>query len=56
MQERKMDSHRNRERWQTDCGRMSLVIRAGELANPDKPHEFKKCSTPAGPKGRFIIS
>lgn len=49
-------TNKNRERWQTDCGRMSLVIRAGELANPDKPHEFKKCSTPAGPKGRFIIS
>lgn len=47
---------KNRERWQTDCGRMSLVIRAGELANPDKPHEFKKCSVPAGPKARFIVS
>jgi hypothetical protein len=49
-------SDRNRERWQTDCGRLSLVIRAGELANPDKPHEFKKCSVPAGSKARFIVS
>jgi Plasmid encoded RepA protein len=49
-------SDKNRERWQTNCGRMSLVIRAGELANPDKPHEFKKCSVPAGAKARFIVS
>ena len=47
---------KNRDRWQTDCGRMSLVIRAGELANPDKPNEFKKCSVPAGPKARFIVA
>jgi hypothetical protein len=48
-------TEKNRERWQTDCGRMSLVIRAGELANPDKPHEFKKCVVPAGAKARFIV-
>lgn len=48
-------TEKNRDRWQTDCGRMSLVIRAGELANPDKPHEFKNCIVPAGPKARFII-
>lgn len=48
-------TERNRERWQTDCGRLSLVIRAGELADPKKPHEFKKCVVPAGAKARFIV-
>jgi hypothetical protein len=47
---------KNRERWQTDCGRMSLVIRAGELANPEKPNDFKKCIVPAGPKARFVVA
>src|SRR5215471_20807659 len=49
-------SEKNRERWQTDCGRISLVIRAGELANPNKQNEFKKCLVPAGPKARFVVS
>ena len=49
-------SDKNRDRWQTDCGRVSLVIRAGELANPAKPHEFKKCAVPAGPKARFVVA
>lgn len=49
-------TEKNRDRWQTDCGRVSLVIRAGELANPDKPNEFKKCNVPAGPKARFIVA
>jgi hypothetical protein len=46
---------KNRQRWQTDCGRASLVIRAGELANPAKPNEFKHCIVPAGPKARFVV-
>lgn len=49
-------SVKNKEGWQTDCGRVSLVIRAGELANPAKPNEFKKCVVPAGPKARFIVA
>lgn len=47
---------RNRQRWQTNCGRASLVIRAGELADPAKPNEFKTCIVPAGPKARFVIA
>ena len=46
---------RNRQRWQTNCGRASLVIRAGELANPMKPNEYESCIVPAGPKARFVI-
>jgi len=46
---------KNRQRWQTDCGRASLVIRAGELANPAKPNDFKPCIVPAGPKARFVV-
>jgi hypothetical protein len=49
-------SERNRQRWQTNCGRASLVIRAGELANPDKPNEYETCLIPAGPKARFVIA
>ena len=45
---------KNRERWQTDCGRASLVIRAGELVNPAKRNEFKQCIVPAGPKARIV--
>jgi hypothetical protein len=44
----------NRERWQTNCGKASLVIRAGELINPKQQHTFRKCSVPAGPKARII--
>jgi hypothetical protein len=46
---------KNRDRWQTNCGRASLVIRAGELANPDKPNEYEPCIVPAGPKARFVV-
>jgi hypothetical protein len=49
-------SVKNRQRWQTDCGRASLVIRAGELANPDKPNQYETCLVPAGPKARFVIA
>lgn len=47
---------KNKQRWQTDCGRASLVIRAGELANPAKPNDFKQCIVPAGPKARFVVA
>ena len=46
----------NRLRWQTNCGRASLVIRAGELANPNRPNEYESCSVPAGAKGRSCLS
>jgi hypothetical protein len=48
-------SEKNRQRWQTNCGRASLVIRAGELANPETPNEYEACVVPAGPKARFVI-
>ena len=44
----------NKERWQTDCGRASLVIRAGELVDPQKLNDFKRCTVPAGPKARLL--
>jgi len=47
-------SAKNKQRWQTNCGRASLVIRAGELANPDKPNDYESCLVPAGPKARFV--
>jgi hypothetical protein len=46
---------KNRQRWQTTCGRASLVIRAGELANPAIPTEYETCIVPAGPKARFVV-
>jgi len=49
-------SAKNKQRWQTNCGRASLVIRAGELANPAKQNEFKQCTVPAGPKARFVVA
>ncbi len=41
-------SDRNRQRWQTNCGRASLVIRAGELANPAAvvASSFQSCHSP----------
>jgi len=44
----------NTQRWQTDCGRASLVLRAGELIKPGSQNTFKQCSVPAGPKARII--
>lgn len=44
----------NSQRWQTDCGRASLVIRAGELVKPGTMNTFKKCVVPAGPKARIV--
>ena len=46
----------NSRRWQTNNRDASLVIRAGELVNPDKPNEFKECVVPAGPKARIIAA
>jgi hypothetical protein len=48
-------SAKNKQRWQTNCGLASLVIRAGELANPAKLNEYETCLVPAGPKARFVI-
>lgn len=46
----------NKVRWQTNNRNASLVIRAGELINPDKPNHFKQCTVPAGPKARIIAA
>jgi Plasmid encoded RepA protein len=46
----------NRQRWQTKCGSVSLVIRAGELLKPDTQADFKLCDVPAGPKARIITA
>ncbi len=47
-------SAQNKQRWQTDCGRASLVLRAGELIKPGSRNTFKTCTVPAGPKARII--
>ena len=44
----------NKDHWQTDCGRASLVFRSGILIDPKKPKSFKKCLVPAGPKARIV--
>lgn len=49
-------SDRNRRRWQVDCGRASLVIRAGELAKPKEPNKFETQEVPAGPKARLVCA
>jgi hypothetical protein len=45
---------KNRLFWQTDCGNVSMAIRAGVLVKPDSPRTFKQCDTPAGPKARIV--
>src|SRR5947209_4296926 len=49
-------TEKNEQRWQVDCGRASLVIRAGELIDPDKPHVFEQRVVPAGPKALFVVA
>ena len=49
-------SARNQLRWQVDCGRVSLVIRAGELAKPKELNKFEKQQVPAGPKARLVCA
>lgn len=44
----------NRQFWQTDCGNVSMAIRAGILIKPNSPQTFKQCDTPAGPKARIF--
>ena len=44
----------NKDDWQTDCGRASLVITAGKLVDPNKPNTFVKMTVPAGPKARIL--
>ena len=47
---------KNRQFWQTDCGSLSMHIRAGVLVKPNNPGTFKMCDTPAGPKGRIVAT
>jgi hypothetical protein len=44
----------NKDQWQTDNGRASLLVRAGVLVDPNKQNVFKRCVVPAGPKARII--
>jgi hypothetical protein len=46
----------NKDEWQTDCGRASLVITAGKLVDPKKPNTFLKMLVPAGPKARIVTA
>lgn len=45
---------KNKQRWQVNCGRASLVIRAGELIKPGEPNTFQPREVPAGPKARIL--
>ena len=47
-------SAENSQRWQSNNGLSSLVIRAGELIYPDRPNEFRRCEVPAGSKARIL--
>ena len=49
-------SAKNKLRWQTDCGRASLVIRAGELVKPNQVNKFETRVVPAGPKARYVVA
>lgn len=46
----------NALRWQSDNGKASIVIRAGELAIPGQPGQFHQHEVPAGAKGRLAIA
>jgi hypothetical protein len=46
----------NVRRWETGNRLAKLVIRAGELVNPDSPGTFKECAVPAGPKARLLVT
>ena len=45
----------NQTRYQTTHGRSSLVVRAGELADPDVEHRFVACAVPFGAKARIVM-
>lgn len=47
---------RNDQLWQMENGKASVLIRAGMLLRPDEPGSFKRCSVPAGPKGRLLLA
>lgn len=49
-------SDTNRLRWEIKNGRATLLIRAGELGDPQRPGTFKQCEVPAGPKARLIAA
>ena len=44
----------NSQLWQVNCGRASLLFRAGILVKPGEPNSFKSCVVPAGPKARIV--
>lgn len=37
-------------------GNCSLVVRAGCLVDPDKPHQWEECEVPAGSKARLLLA
>ena len=42
-------------RYETSHGNASLVVHAGELANPNTRHEWIECQVPSGAKPRLIL-
>lgn len=47
---------KNAQRWETGNRQAKLLIKAGELINPNNPGQFKQCTVPAGPKARIITA
>ena len=41
--------------YETFHGRASLLIEAGQIANPNQPRQWIKCDVPSGPKPRLIL-
>lgn len=46
----------NDQLWQTENGKASILIRAGVMVDPKQPGVFRRCSVPAGPKGRLLMA
>ena len=45
-----------RREWQVRHGRASMLVEAGRVVIPEKPHEFRHCDVPAGTKPRLILA
>ena len=47
---------KNAQRWETGNRDAKLLIKAGELINPNDPGKFRQCLVPAGPKARIVTA
>jgi len=44
------------QRHQVNHGNASLIVRAGELIDPDEMHKTELCEIPSGPKARLLLA